>query len=41
MKTSEDSGNAMVEILIAEDSPTQALQLKHMLERLSPGSINA
>jgi CheY-like chemotaxis protein len=33
MKTSEDSGNAMVEILIAEDSPTQALQLKHMLER--------
>jgi two-component system sensor histidine kinase/response regulator len=33
MRTSEDSGNAMVEILIVEDSPTQALQLKHMLER--------
>ncbi|HEX2245409.1 MAG TPA: ATP-binding protein [Gammaproteobacteria bacterium] len=33
MKTSEDSGNAAVEILIVEDSPTQALQLKHMLDR--------
>jgi PAS domain S-box-containing protein len=33
MKTSEDSGNAMVEILLVEDSPTQALQLKHMLDR--------
>ncbi len=33
MKTSEDPGNAMVEILLVEDSPTQALQLKHMLDR--------
>jgi two-component system, sensor histidine kinase and response regulator len=33
MKTSEDSGNAAVEALIVEDSPTQALQLKHMLDR--------
>ena len=33
MKTSEDPGNAAVEVLIVEDSPTQALQLKHMLDR--------
>jgi CheY-like chemotaxis protein len=33
MKTSEDPGNAAVEVLIVEDSPTQALQLTHMLER--------
>jgi hypothetical protein len=33
MKTSEDPGNAAVEVLIVEDSPTQALQLTHMLDR--------
>ena len=33
MKTSEDPGNAAVEVLIVEDSPTQALQLTHMLKR--------